>query len=989
MPPWAYHAFISYSHARDLPVAAALQRDLRRFAVPWFRHRTAPLTDRPGPPHRPLRIFRDVTDLSAAPELWPTIEAALASARWFVLIASPGSAASVWVRREIEWWLANRGPDRMLIAVTGGQVVWGDGDFDWAATDALPREPLAGVFEHEPHWIDLRTLREELGDAVADFAAPIRGVAKDTIVGDHLRQRTRARWTLRGAVALLTAAVLATTTAAVIATRQRAIAVDQRNTAVANQLVGESQAVQDSQPGLARQLLAAAYRLKATPQVTGALAAGAAIPQELRVAADRFAFRADGRVLATVGATLRLYDPATLELLAEKPLDGKQVSAAVFGPAPGHLLAVADGTDVLLLDVRDPRAPIEAGRLVGGDELMLAAAFTPDGKRITTADRGGNIQEWNIADPALPVSLGTMPFRKRFARYQLQHQPGGKVAAMAPILLRKPTPPINDELAANISVNPTLLVLLDERDPSRVLPSAVKETDAIYTFAYAPDGRHLVTAGRGAVRLWTASAGGALSAPVTLPVADPAIRVRHIAYGPGGRIAAVGDDGTVSCWDVSGSQPVLTAQFRATPADGKYVLADELPNDGPDEDWSAAEVESPWNPLDLGFSPDGSRFALLTPGGNAEAETVAPPNTLRIYSTLDTRQLGARSVLPGRAVAGPDGTRTVTADEKTIRLWDTTDPLNPRELGSVAAPDTVQGVAFAPDGRSLAAYFEQEVWAFSVDPAGPMREVARWQLVDGQKSCPMPGYEKLGCLIQASAVTFLDRGTVAVGDLTGQVSIFALDHPDGALATVPVTVGSLSHLAPLAAGNSRLLLVAGQGGLVEIWDFTDPAHAGERGRLPGGDSPTWDAAVSPDGRTVAVVRRDGTATVWRVTGGGTNMHRIADLTDTGSLTAVALTPAGDRVAVLGRDRTLAVYRLGDDTATVELLLPVDASAEATASLSFAGGVLSLATAHGTTVVWQLNPAANARALCVGAGPPMTATQWARVAPGLPFHPPCT
>jgi hypothetical protein len=75
-----YDAFISYSHAKDKPVAAALQGAVQRLGKPWYRRRA-------------LRIFRDDTSLSATPHLWPSIEEALARSRYLILLVSPQSAA--------------------------------------------------------------------------------------------------------------------------------------------------------------------------------------------------------------------------------------------------------------------------------------------------------------------------------------------------------------------------------------------------------------------------------------------------------------------------------------------------------------------------------------------------------------------------------------------------------------------------------------------------------------------------------------------------------------------------------------------------------------------------------------------------------------------------------------------------------------------------------------------------------------------------------
>src|SRR4249919_2247028 len=83
----AYDAFISYSHAKDKAIAAALQSVVQRLGKPWYRRRA-------------LRVFRDDTSLSATPHLWPSIELALGQSRFFILLASPQAAVSKWVNKE-------------------------------------------------------------------------------------------------------------------------------------------------------------------------------------------------------------------------------------------------------------------------------------------------------------------------------------------------------------------------------------------------------------------------------------------------------------------------------------------------------------------------------------------------------------------------------------------------------------------------------------------------------------------------------------------------------------------------------------------------------------------------------------------------------------------------------------------------------------------------------------------------------------------------
>src|SRR5262245_38173146 len=163
-----YDAFISYSHAKDKPIAAALQSVIQKLGKPWYRRRG-------------LRVFRDDTSLSATPQLWPSIEQALAQSRFLLLLSSPEAAGSHWVGKDVEYWLANKSTDTLLIGVTDGSLAWNEaqGDFDWTGATTLP-PMLKGRFPAEPKWVDLSSYRESADprdnrflDLGADFAAAI------------------------------------------------------------------------------------------------------------------------------------------------------------------------------------------------------------------------------------------------------------------------------------------------------------------------------------------------------------------------------------------------------------------------------------------------------------------------------------------------------------------------------------------------------------------------------------------------------------------------------------------------------------------------------------------------------------------------------------------------------------------------------------------------------------------------------------------------
>jgi hypothetical protein len=173
---------------------------------------------------RALRIFRDQTSLSTTPELWSTIERALAASRFFLLLASPEAARSRWVETEVAWWLEHRSAETLLIALTGGRLVWDDSaaDFDPARTDAVP-PAIYGSFTEEPLWADVRWAREKtqltlrdprFRERVAELAAPLHGVDKGELIGEDVRLHRRA---VRLARAVGVALIILFTTAAVFA----------------------------------------------------------------------------------------------------------------------------------------------------------------------------------------------------------------------------------------------------------------------------------------------------------------------------------------------------------------------------------------------------------------------------------------------------------------------------------------------------------------------------------------------------------------------------------------------------------------------------------------------------------------------------------------------------------------------------------------------------------------------------------------------------
>jgi hypothetical protein len=225
--PVIYDAFISYSHAGDKPIAAALQSVVQRLGKAWHQRRV-------------LRVFRDDTSLSATPGLWPAIEQALDRSQYLILLTSPEAASSRWVNKEVAYWLEHKGADTLLIAVTDGALAWDDAQGAFAPDAPLP-PALAGRFSSEPKWVDLTGFRdpaalasERFTELAADLAAAVRGVPKEDLLSQELHQQRRAlrlAWFAASALLVFAAAAAWQWSAAV---EQRRIAQEQRDRAERN-----------------------------------------------------------------------------------------------------------------------------------------------------------------------------------------------------------------------------------------------------------------------------------------------------------------------------------------------------------------------------------------------------------------------------------------------------------------------------------------------------------------------------------------------------------------------------------------------------------------------------------------------------------------------------------------------------------------------------------------------------------------------------------
>ncbi|MGH3530175.1 MAG: toll/interleukin-1 receptor domain-containing protein, partial [Pseudonocardiaceae bacterium] len=423
-----YDAFISYSHVLDGALARALQTGMEQFAKPWYRPRA-------------LRVFRDTTNLAADPDLWRSIETALASSSWLVLMASPEAARSPWVNREVAWWQENKSPQRLLVVLTKGHFAWDDpGD---GASEALP-PALRGAFAQEPRWVDLRWLHDvdqidqsnpQLRECVADVAAAVREVPKDELVGEHIRQHRRTMRLARGGVTALTVLLIAALVAAVVAVGQRNQAVAAQHTAVARGMVAQAEGIRDRNPRVALRFGVAANQLDPSP-LTQASLMQTLMSSRYRSTLDHtdvvlaVAFSPDGHTLATgsfdqTALLWDLTDRAQPRRIGQ-PLTGVTGGAVAFSP-DGHTFATHSDDGTVLWDVSDRAQPRRLGRPL--TNTVGSMAFSPDGRILAVGGRDSTVVLWDLTDRAQPRRLGQPLTGYTFMVNAVAFSPDGRTLA--------------------------------------------------------------------------------------------------------------------------------------------------------------------------------------------------------------------------------------------------------------------------------------------------------------------------------------------------------------------------------------------------------------------------------------------------------------------------------------------------------------------------------------------------------------------------------
>ena len=382
LPTERFDAFLSYARSVSTPLASELQTGIERFAKPWYRLRAS-------------RVFRDDSSMSANTALWSTIEKGLTDAGWLILLATPESAASEYVNKEVKWWVDHKDPSTILLVHAGGELAWDRDTGDFTSDSSSVPQALRSAYLEEPRWIDMRWFSEEnsLGKAdsrfaerVADLAAAVRGIERDTLLGDNVREHRKAIRLARVGVTALATLLVVSMVATVFAFVQRNAAEEQARIATARQLAATAQSLLATDISTARLLAVQGYTLHPDSQTKAALLAAVTTnPQVMRT------FEASGAVTSTAASA----DGSTIlagteggDIIAWSTESGDQTVVGSLGAPVTALSVNEDGTVVAAVSDSGPLG-LWTGRtqIPLPEDAMGELAVSPSGNTVgfTTA----------------------------------------------------------------------------------------------------------------------------------------------------------------------------------------------------------------------------------------------------------------------------------------------------------------------------------------------------------------------------------------------------------------------------------------------------------------------------------------------------------------------------------------------------------------------------------------------------------------------------
>jgi WD40 repeat protein len=497
--------------------------------------------------------------------------------------------------------------------------------------------------------------------------------------------------------------------------------------------------------------------------------------------------------------------------------------------------------------------------------LLESVSFSPDRKRVATANQDGNVILWDaVAGTELlrlmhPDSVLMATF-SRDGGSILTACWDGKARlwdAMSGELLREFASHTGPVCAAAFSRDEVFVVTASHDRSAQVwnartsvrvgLPMLHKNW--VYSACFSPDGKRLATAGFDRrVRLWDATT--CLEIPTSIVHGDA---VRSVEFSPDGRYLLTASwDSTARLWDVATGHPirqnpVLRHSDRVMKAtfspDGRRIATACV--DGTVRIWDLAVAQIPPEPITGLISPDGALF-LRASNNWVELRSVdnRHPHEQRLVLEEPIQEAvfsqNSRFVL---IRSGPSAALTLAPSTLHVFSLTSGQPLGP----PIACTNSLETVWLSDSGSRVAWASGSNVVVSGLSVGSPLTAV-----LSHPRPVTMSRFDSEGRRLITVAGRFLD-----LWDLMTSKRVIATQNHDLRVNDVEFSPDGRFFLT--CTSDNTLAR-----GTAQVWDAAtgQPVGAGLSHR-----DGVLRGAFSPDGRRIVTASEDSTAIIWSAASG--------------------------------------------------------------------------------------------------------------------------